>query len=159
MVRATTAGKAVPRLRLGIVGGGQGAFIGAVHLVGARLDDRYELLAGALSSDPTRAKESAPAFRIPPDRAYTSYEEMAEKTFAEIRERAFEKFDMVCMHIYHSLGVVKAGEVCLFVFVSSKHRDVSYEASRYIVEEIKAHVPIFGKELFEDDSYVWKSNN
>ncbi|MGE3804875.1 MAG: Gfo/Idh/MocA family protein [Gemmataceae bacterium] len=79
MVTAAANNQVVPRLRLGIVGGGKGAFIGAVHLTGARLDDRYQLVAGALSSDPQRAKESAPAFRIPDDRAYTSFQEMAEK--------------------------------------------------------------------------------
>ena len=89
---------------------------------------------------------------------YTAYSEMAEKEVHRIREAAFEKFDLVCMHIYHSLGVVKIGEVCLFVFVSSAHRDASYEASRFIVEELKAKAPIFGKEIFEDDSHQWKVN-
>lgn len=89
---------------------------------------------------------------------YTAYQEMAEKKLHEIREATFEKFDIICMHIHHSLGIVGAGELCLFVFVSSKHRAVCYEASRHIVEAIKAEVPIFGKELFEDDSHQWKVN-
>ncbi|MCP4440922.1 MAG: molybdenum cofactor biosynthesis protein MoaE [Aureispira sp.] len=90
---------------------------------------------------------------------YTAYEEMAEKKCHEIRESTFEKFDITCMHIHHSLGLVGAGEICLFVFVSSKHRDVSYKASRHIVEEIKAHLPVFGKEIFEDESHQWKVNS
>jgi molybdopterin synthase catalytic subunit len=90
---------------------------------------------------------------------YTAHEEMANKAFHVIREAAFEKFDLVCMHIYHSLGVVKTGEICLFVFVSSKHRKDVQLAIEFIVEEIKKKVPIFGKELFEDDSFVWKENN
>ena len=61
------------RLRLGMVGGGQGAFIGAVHRIAARLDDRYELVAGALSSDPERARASAAELRIAPERAYGSF--------------------------------------------------------------------------------------
>ena len=65
------------RLRLGMVGGGQGAFIGAVHRIAARLDDRWELVAGALSSDPARARSSAEPLGIAPDRAYASYEEIA----------------------------------------------------------------------------------
>jgi molybdopterin synthase catalytic subunit len=89
---------------------------------------------------------------------YSAYNEMADKVFHEIREEAFGKFELSCMHIYHSLGAVKAGEICLFVFVSSRHRDMAYQASRHIVEEIKARVPIFGKELFADDSYAWKEN-
>jgi predicted dehydrogenase len=58
------------RIRLGMVGGGQGAFIGAVHRIAARLDDHYELVAGALSSDPDRARASARDLGIAPDRAY-----------------------------------------------------------------------------------------
>ncbi|MDG1913145.1 MAG: molybdenum cofactor biosynthesis protein MoaE [Crocinitomix sp.] len=89
---------------------------------------------------------------------YSAYEEMAEQKFYEIREAAFEKFDLTCMHIYHSIGPVKAGEICLFVFTSSKHRAIAMDACRFLVEEIKANVPVFGKEIFEDESYQWKVN-
>ena len=65
------------RLRLGMVGGGQGAFIGEVHAMGARLSNCWEIVAGALSSDPKRAKSSAAEWYIPEARAYTSYREMA----------------------------------------------------------------------------------
>lgn len=65
------------RIRLGMVGGGQGAFIGAVHRIAARLDDRYELVAGALSSDPARANASAVMLGIEADRSYASFEDMA----------------------------------------------------------------------------------
>ncbi len=65
------------RLRLGMVGGGPGAFIGAVHRIAARLDDRYELMAAALSSDPVRARSAALDLHIAPDRAYGSFAEMA----------------------------------------------------------------------------------
>lgn len=89
---------------------------------------------------------------------YSAYEEMAEQIFYEIREAAFAKYDLTCMHIYHSKGIVKAGEICLFVFVSSKHRQAAFDACREIVEEIKIKVPIWGKEVFEDESFVWKEN-
>lgn len=65
------------RLRLGMVGGGPGAFIGAVHRIAARIDDRYELVAAALSSDATRSRAAAQELHIAPDRAYASYAEMA----------------------------------------------------------------------------------
>lgn len=65
------------KLRMGLVGGGQGSFIGRVHATAACLDNRAELVAGALSSDPARAKASAPDYDIPADRAYGSYLEMA----------------------------------------------------------------------------------
>ena len=63
------------RLRLGMVGGGPGAFIGAVHRIAARLDDRYELVAAALSSNPEKSLAAAKELHIP--RAYASFEEMA----------------------------------------------------------------------------------
>jgi predicted dehydrogenase len=66
------------RIRLGMVGGGQGAFIGAVHRIAARIDDQYELVAGALSSDPERAGASARELGIAADRSYASYEDMAQ---------------------------------------------------------------------------------
>jgi predicted dehydrogenase len=65
------------RLRLGMVGGGEGAFIGGVHRIAARLDDQFELVAGALSSDPDRAASSAAALRIAPDRSYADFRTMA----------------------------------------------------------------------------------
>ncbi len=89
---------------------------------------------------------------------YTAYEDMANKKFHEIREATFEKFDLSCMHIYHSIGSVAVGEICLFVFVSSPHRKEVFEALQYVVEEIKSQVPVFGKEVFEDQSYQWKVN-
>lgn len=65
------------RLRLGMVGGGPGGFIGAVHRIAARIDDRYELVAGALSSDPERGRKAAADLHIAADRAYGSFAEMA----------------------------------------------------------------------------------
>ncbi|MGY3930824.1 putative dehydrogenase [Aeromonas encheleia] len=66
------------RLRLGMVGGGQGAFIGAVHRLAARMDDHYELLAAALSADPANARASALALGLDPARAYEDYAKMAQ---------------------------------------------------------------------------------
>ena len=67
------------KIRLGLVGGGIGAFIGEVHRIAARLDDRYELVAGAFSSEPRRAADSAAELKIDPARSYSSFEEMAKK--------------------------------------------------------------------------------
>ena len=89
---------------------------------------------------------------------YSAYQEIAEELFYEIREAAFAKYNLVCMHIYHSLGLVKTGEICLFVFVSSKHRKDAFDACSDIVEQIKAMTPIWGKEIFEDESHTWKKN-
>jgi predicted dehydrogenase len=75
-------GKTKRRLRLGMVGGGPGGFIGAVHRIAARLDDRFELVAAALSSDPERARAAALDLHIAPDRAYRSFAEMASSEAA-----------------------------------------------------------------------------
>lgn len=66
------------RVKLGMVGGGQGAFIGAVHRIASRIDGKYELVAGALSSDADRAAASAAELGISADRSYASYQEMAQ---------------------------------------------------------------------------------
>ncbi|WP_310559132.1 molybdenum cofactor biosynthesis protein MoaE [Flavobacterium sp.] len=89
---------------------------------------------------------------------YSAYEEMADEAMLAIREKAFAQFDLICMHIYHSIGEVKAGEICLFVFVSATRRKQVYEATEAIVNWIKTEVPIFGKELFENSTFAWKKN-
>ena len=65
------------RLRLGMVGGGEGAFIGAVHRLAARMDDRWELVAGAFSSDPARSRDSGRALHVDPARSYDTFDHMA----------------------------------------------------------------------------------
>ena len=67
------------RIRLGMVGGGQGAFIGAVHRLAARMDDHYTFVAGALSSDPDRARASGAQLGLDPKRTYTGFAEMARR--------------------------------------------------------------------------------
>ena len=89
---------------------------------------------------------------------YSAYEEMANKKITDIRESTFEKFDLTCLHIYHSLGVVEVGQIGFFVFVSSSRRKNVYDATKFIVEMIKNTVPIFGKEIFENKEYNWKVN-
>jgi molybdopterin synthase catalytic subunit len=91
---------------------------------------------------------------------YTAYEEMALTQMSHLRESIFEKYpDLTCMHVHHSLGEVKAGEICLFVFTSSRHRKVAIDACEEMVERIKAELPIWGKEWFDDATHQWKINN
>ena len=82
MVHATADRLAGRRVRLGMVGGGRGAFIGAVHRFAARLDDLYELVAGALSADQDNARASGGDLGLPPDRTFASFAEMAEREAA-----------------------------------------------------------------------------
>jgi molybdopterin synthase catalytic subunit len=89
---------------------------------------------------------------------YSAYEEMALTKAHEIREAIFEKYPLTCMHIYHSLGQVKAGEICLFVFTSSKHRKPAIDACEELVERIKQELPIWGKEILDTEQTVWKTN-
>src|SRR6266481_32401 len=80
------------KLRMALVGGGQGAFIGRVHATAAVLDNRAVLVAGALSSDPVKAKASAADYNIKPERAYGSFSEMVA---AESKLPASERIDFV----------------------------------------------------------------
>jgi len=89
---------------------------------------------------------------------YTSHENMALEKMHEIREEIFDKYELTCMHIHHSLGTINAGEICLFVFASSKHRKAATEASNEVVERIKAELPVWGREIFEDATHQWKAN-
>ena len=74
-----TNGPLQRKLRMGLVGGGQGSFIGRVHSIAACLDNRATVVAGALSSNAERSKASAPDYDIAPERAYSSYQEMFAK--------------------------------------------------------------------------------
>jgi molybdopterin synthase catalytic subunit len=86
---------------------------------------------------------------------YSAYEDMANKEISKIRESAFAKWPLSCLHIYHSNGIVKTGEISLFIFVSAGHRTECLEAVHKIVEDIKHKVPIWKKEFMEDGSAHW----
>jgi molybdopterin synthase catalytic subunit len=76
-----------------------------------------------------------------------------------LRDDIFNKYELSCMHIFHSLGLVNAGDISLFVFVSSKHRRIAFDACEEVVELVKSKLPIWGKEIFHDNSYNWKVNH
>jgi predicted dehydrogenase len=97
----TTNGKLGRKLRMGLVGGGQGAFIGRVHATAAVLDNRAAVVAGALSSDPAKAKASASSYDIPPERAYGSFEEMIEKERALPAERRIDFISIATPNFTH----------------------------------------------------------
>ena len=92
---------AEPRVRLGMVGGGEGAFIGAVHRIAARLDDCYELVAGALSASPDKAMRSAAAIGLRPDRSYPDFRTMARAEAA--RPDGIEAVAIVTPNHLHAL--------------------------------------------------------
>jgi predicted dehydrogenase len=100
---ANEAGAREPRLKLGMVGGGRGAFIGAVHRIAARLDDQYELVAGALASEPARALASAGDLGLAPQRAYTDF-----RTMARAESEREDGIDVVAIvtpnHLHHPIA-------------------------------------------------------
>ena len=106
MVEGRSDAKNGGRIRLGMVGGGHGAFIGAVHRIAARMDDNYELVAGALSSQRQRAIDSAVELGIARDRAYGDFEEMA-KAEAKRKEDGIEAVAIVTPNFMHA-GPIKA---------------------------------------------------
>lgn len=97
-------------LRLGMVGGGEGAFIGAVHRIAARLDGHFALVAGALSSDPERARSSGEALGLAPDRIYADFATMAERE--ALHEDGIDAVAIVTpnhVHLAPALAFLKAG--------------------------------------------------
>ncbi|HTL07514.1 MAG TPA: molybdenum cofactor biosynthesis protein MoaE [Chitinophagaceae bacterium] len=90
--------------------------------------------------------------------AYTAYEDMANEQMTLIREAMFEKYKLTCMHVYHSLGQIASGQLCLFVFTSAPHRKAAIDACEETVERLKAELPVWGREIMEDESFQWKIN-
>jgi predicted dehydrogenase len=120
----TAAGKPI---RLGMVGGGNDAFIGAVHRMAARLDGHYEFCAGALSSDPGRAVASARALLLPADRAYATYSDMIAGESA--REDGVEVIAIVTPNHMH----FPIGKACLeggFHVICDKPMTVTLDEAR-----------------------------
>ncbi len=91
-------------IRLGMVGGGNDAFIGGVHRIAARIDGHYSLVAGALSSTPEKAKASGEALGLDPDRSYGSFEEMADKESQ--REDGIEAVSIVTPNHVHAPAAI-----------------------------------------------------
>ena len=130
-------------LRYGMVGGGEDAFIGAVHRHAMALDARYVLTAGALSSTPEKAKRSARALRLPDDRAYGTWEEMLER---ELARSADERIDLVVIvtpnHVHYP--VAKAFAEAGFHVVSDKPLVHDSEQAADLERIVQARGGVFG---------------
>jgi len=111
----------------------------------------HSIFLGQVRADIVNAKKVAAI-------EYTAYEDMALEKMHDIREEIFDQYDLTCMHVYHSLGKILTGEICLFVFTSSPHRKAAIESCNETVERIKAELPVWGKELFVDETHRWKLN-
>ncbi|MBN9274464.1 MAG: Gfo/Idh/MocA family oxidoreductase, partial [Mesorhizobium sp.] len=128
------------RIRLGMVGGGQGAFIGAVHRIAARIDDQFDLVAGALSSDPARAKASAAEIGIAPDRAYGSFEDMARAEAA--RPDGIEAVSIVTPNHMHA-PAAKAFLAAGIHVICDKPITTTVDEARELVELVKTSGKVF----------------
>lgn len=88
---------------------------------------------------------------------YSAYEAMVDQEAEKIRRSVLEKFtDVNSLDILHSAGLVKAGEISLLVLVSAGHRKEAMEACSLTVELIKKNLPVWKKEIYEDNSHNWK---
>ena len=129
------------RLRLGFVGGGQGALIGEVHANGARLSNRWDIVAGALSSNPERAKASGKAWLLADDRVYFDYHEMAQAEAA--REDGIEAVSIVTPNHLHA-PIAKAFMDVGIDVISDKPLTTSLEEALNLAKTQKESGVIFG---------------
>ena len=88
---------------------------------------------------------------------YSAYIELVNVEAEKIKKTIFSEFaDVKSIEIVHSTGIVNAGEISLLVFVSAGHRHQAMQACSKTVELIKVNLPVWKKEIFEDDSHKWK---
>jgi predicted dehydrogenase len=137
-----TNGSLNRKLRMGLVGGGQGAFIGRVHATAAVLDNRAALVAGALSSDPAKAKASAPDFDIPAERAYGSYQEMIA---AELKQPADKRIDFASIatpnHTHYEIA--RAFALAGFNVLCDKPMTFDLKQAEELAEAVKKSGVVF----------------
>jgi molybdopterin synthase catalytic subunit len=87
--------------------------------------------------------------------AYSAFAAMAEKVMNEIAEEAAERFHTGRIAVVHRIGHLELGEASVAIAVASAHRDAAYQASRYVIEELKRRVPIWKKEGYLDGESEW----
>lgn len=127
----------------------------------------HEIFLGQVRADEQAAAQGSAANTLTTDNQqlatvhaieFTAYRDMANEQMLPIREAAFARWPITCLHVHHSLGTIKAGELCFFVFASAAHRHEAREAVAFVTDEVKKRLPIFGKEIREDDTHAWKRN-
>ncbi len=116
----------------------------------------HEIFLGQVRADALATNNQQPATVRAID--YTAYRDMANEQMTAIREEAFARWPITCLHVHHSQGIIKAGELCFFVFASAAHRQAAREAVAFVTDEVKKRLPIFGKEIIADGMHQWKVN-
>ncbi|MDX2196903.1 MAG: molybdenum cofactor biosynthesis protein MoaE [Cytophagales bacterium] len=89
---------------------------------------------------------------------YTAYQDMAIDCINDIVNQLLKQYNILSINIQHSLGVVHAGEICIMVMVAASHRQDAINTCETLVNRIKKEVPVWGKELYDNDQYTWKIN-
>lgn len=128
------------KIRLGMVGGGKDAFIGGVHRIASRIDGEFDLVAGALSSSPEKARDSGEALGLAPDRSYASFEEMAETEAG--RDDGVEAVAIVTpnhMHAAPAIAFLKRG----IHVICDKPLTATMEQAEELAEAVKASDALF----------------
>ena len=138
----TTNGKLNRKLRMALVGGGQGAFIGRVHATAAVLDNRAALVAGALSSDAARAKASAPSYDIPESRAYGSVTELIQKESALPADQRID-FVSVATPNHTHFEIAKAVAEAGFNVICDKPMTFDFSQAEDLVKTVEASGVVF----------------
>jgi len=138
----TTNGELNRKLRMALVGGGQGAFIGRVHCTAAVLDNRAALVAGALSSNPEKAKASAADYDIPPERAYGSYQEMLEQQ-AKLPESERIDFVSVATPNHTHFDIAKAAVEAGFNVMCDKPMTFDLEQAEQLAKAVDSSGVVF----------------
>jgi molybdopterin synthase catalytic subunit len=119
----------------------------------------HEIFLGQVRADDVVGADDHPPATTVAAIEYTAYRDMALERITAIREEAFTRWpSMTCLHVHHSLGVIPAGQLCFMVFASAPHRMVAREAVAWVVDRIKADLPIFGREILSDSTHLWKVN-
>ncbi|MCP4098121.1 MAG: Gfo/Idh/MocA family oxidoreductase [Planctomycetaceae bacterium] len=130
------------KLRMGMVGGGRGAFIGSVHRMAAALDGKIQLVAGAFSSDPEKSRLSGEDFMLAPSRVYSSYQEMAEKESALPEDERIDFVSIVARNDLHydvSKTFIEAG----FNVICEKPLAFSHEQGVQLANVVEASGKVF----------------
>ena len=130
------------KLRMGMVGGGRGAFIGSVHRMAAALDGKIQLVAGAFSSDPEKSRLSGEDFMLAPSRVYSSYQEMAEKESALPADERIDFVSIVARNDLHyevSKTFLEAG----FNVICEKPLAFSHEQGVQLANVVEASGKVF----------------
>lgn len=121
------------------------------------VDHVRDLSAGAIATFEGTTRDHFAGRRVVELR-YEAYAAMARRRMAAILREARARHDLRRLAVAHRLGTVAAGEASVFVAASATHRADAMEACRYVIDEIKASVPIWKKEVYEDGE-VWKENS